>query len=81
MLVLSRREGESIVIGNDIVITVVEVKGGQVRVGIKAPRDVQVHREEIFEQVRRQNMAAVASADEARAAVSRRPDTRRSDPR
>ncbi len=75
MLVLSRREGESIVIGNDIVITVVEVKGGQVRVGIKAPRDVQVHREEIFEEVRRQNMAAVASADEARAALSRRPAT------
>ena len=43
MLVLTRRPGESIVIGQDIIITVIEIKGGQVRIGIDAPREVQVH--------------------------------------
>lgn len=52
MLVLTRKPGESIVIDNNIVITVVEIRGGQVRVGIQAPRHVQVHRQEVFEQVR-----------------------------
>lgn len=66
MLVLTRRPGESIVIGNDIVITVVEIKGGQVRIGINAPREVQVHREEIYEQVRQANVDAVAKAGAAR---------------
>lgn len=66
MLVLTRRPGESIVIGNDIVVTIVEIKGGQVRVGVKAPREIQVHREEIYAQVRQENIAAVASADSAR---------------
>ncbi len=51
MLVLSRRVGESIVIGEEIVITILEVRGGQVRVGVDAPRRVQVHREEVFRQV------------------------------
>ena len=69
MLVLTRKPGESIVIGQDIVITVIEIKGGQVRIGIDAPREVQVHREEVFEQVRQENLAAVASIEEARKAV------------
>lgn len=62
MLVLTRRTGESIVIGNDIVVTVLEVRHDQVRIGIDAPRNVQVHREEVFNQVLRENTAAVASA-------------------
>jgi len=62
MLVLTRRTGESIVIGNDIVVTVLEVRHDQVRIGIDAPRTVQVHREEVFAQVMRENTAAVASA-------------------
>ena len=62
MLVLTRRTGESIVIGNDIVVTVLEVRHDQVRIGIDAPRSVQVHREEVFNQVLRENTAAVASA-------------------
>jgi len=66
MLVLTRKPGESIVIDNDIVVTVVEVRGGQVRIGIQAPRHVQVHREEVFEQVRQENVAAVEAATEAR---------------
>ena len=63
MLVLTRKAGESIVIGSDVVVTVIELRGGQVRVGIDAPRDVQVHREEIYEEVRRENQAAAASSD------------------
>ena len=61
MLVLSRRPGESIVIGNDIVVTVLEVRGGQIRIGIDAPRNLQVHREEVYQEVCRENEKAVAS--------------------
>ncbi|MGZ4737138.1 MAG: carbon storage regulator CsrA [Acidimicrobiia bacterium] len=49
MLVLTRRSNQSIMIGKDIVVTVLEVRGEQVRIGIRAPRDVEVHREEVFE--------------------------------
>ncbi len=62
MLVLSRRQGESIVIGGEIVVTVIEVRGGQVRLGIDAPRSIDVHREEIYRQVVQENLAAVESA-------------------
>ncbi|MBM3673421.1 MAG: carbon storage regulator CsrA [Actinobacteria bacterium] len=48
MLVLTRRTDESIMIGSDVVVTVVEIRGDQVRLGITAPRDVTVHREEVF---------------------------------
>ena len=48
MLVLTRRSSQSIVIGKDIVVTVLEVRGDQVRIGVSAPRDVDVHREEVF---------------------------------
>jgi carbon storage regulator len=51
MLILTRRTGESLRIGQDIEITVLGVKGGQVRIGVKAPRDVAVHREEIFNRI------------------------------
>lgn len=67
MLVLTRRTGESIVIGNNIVVTVLEVRHDQVRIGIDAPRAVQVHREEVFAQVMRENAAAVASVDQSAA--------------
>lgn len=69
MLVLTRRPGESIVIGQNVIITVIEIKGGQVRIGIDAPRDVQVHREEVYEQVRQENIAAVASSNQAKEAL------------
>lgn len=69
MLVLTRRPGESIVVGQNIVITVIEIKGGQVRIGIDAPREIDVYREEIYEQVRQENIAAVANANEIRQAV------------
>jgi len=52
MLILTRRVGETIMIGNDVTVTVLGVKGNQVRVGVNAPRDVAVHREEIFERIK-----------------------------
>ncbi|NGY05350.1 carbon storage regulator CsrA [Solimonas terrae] len=54
MLILTRRVGETVVIGEDIVVTVLGVKGNQVRIGVKAPREVAVHREEIFERIKRE---------------------------
>lgn len=52
MLVLTRRVSESIVIGQDIVVTVLDVRGDQVRIGVTAPRDVDVHRQEVFLELR-----------------------------
>jgi carbon storage regulator len=63
MLVLSRRVGESIVIGDDVVLTVLEVRGEVVRVGIKAPRAVQVHREEVYRELQRANQDAALRGD------------------
>jgi carbon storage regulator len=54
MLILTRRVGETVVIGNDVDVTVLGVKGNQVRLGVKAPRDVTVHREEIFQRICRE---------------------------
>ena len=72
MLVLTRRPGESIVVGEDIVVTVIEIKGGQVRIGIDAPRSVEVYREEIYEQVRQENLSAIANVEKIREAVQDR---------
>lgn len=59
MLVLSRNVGESVMIGDgSVVVTVLKVAGGQVRIGIAAPRDLEVHREEIYERRRREKAAA-----------------------
>jgi carbon storage regulator len=54
MLILTRRVGETVMIGNDVTVTVLGVKGNQVRVGINAPKTVAVHREEIFERIKRE---------------------------
>ena len=51
MLILTRRVGEALVIGDDVTITVLEVKGSQVRIGINAPKSVSVHREEIYKRI------------------------------
>lgn len=63
MLVLSRREAESIIIGGDIVVTVVSIRGDQVRIGIDAPRSIAVHRQEVALAIEAANKAALASAD------------------
>ena len=54
MLILTRRFGETVMIGNDVTVTVLGVKGNQVRVGVNAPKDVAVHREEIYERIKRE---------------------------
>ncbi len=54
MLILTRRVGEAVTIGDEVTVTVLEVKGNQVRLGIKAPRAVSVHREEVAERIRRE---------------------------
>jgi carbon storage regulator len=58
MLVLSRQRDESIIIGDNIVITVVDVRGDKVRLGIEAPREVSVHRREVYEAIQRENQQA-----------------------
>ncbi len=58
MLVLSRQRDEAIMIGDAIEITVVDIRGDKVRLGIAAPRQVQVHRKEVFDAIRKENTAA-----------------------
>ena len=59
MLILTRRVGETLMIGDQVSVTVLGVKGNQVRIGVNAPRNVSVHREEIYERIRRENGDAV----------------------
>ena len=58
MLVLSRHRDESIIIGDDIVITVVDIRGDKVRLGIAAPIEISVHRQEVYEAIQRENQQA-----------------------
>ncbi len=58
MLVLSRQRDESIMIGDNIVITVVDIRGDKVRLGIDAPTEIPVHRQEVYEAIQRENMRA-----------------------
>lgn len=62
MLALSRKTNESIIIGNDIEITILEVKGEQVKIGIKAPKSIPVYREEVYAQIKEANKEAAADA-------------------
>jgi carbon storage regulator len=65
VLVLTRHANQSIMIGHDIVVTVLEVRGDQVRIGIRAPRHVDVHREEVFVALQQANRSAASPTPEA----------------
>lgn len=58
MLILTRRVGETLMVGDDVTVTVLGVKGNQVRIGVNAPKEVAVHREEIYERIKRERAAA-----------------------
>jgi carbon storage regulator len=70
MLVLTRRAGESVMIGDDVVITVLEARGDVIRLGIQAPRNVQVHREEVWRELQASNREAASPTEAAVQAVS-----------
>ncbi|HNW29714.1 MAG TPA: carbon storage regulator CsrA [Spirochaetota bacterium] len=61
MLVLARRLNESIMIGDDIEVVIIDIKGDQVKLGIRAPKRVTVHRKEIYDEIRKENIAAMDS--------------------
>jgi len=63
MLILTRRVGETVMIGNDVTVTILGVKGNQVRVGINAPKNVAVHREEIYERIKREQQGGDAQCE------------------
>ena len=64
MLVLSRKKNESIVVGGEVVVTVVEIRGDKVRLGIEAPKEVTVHRKEVHEAIQRENGKGGAGTDQ-----------------
>jgi carbon storage regulator len=64
MLILTRRVGETVMVGSEVTVTVLGVKGNQVRLGINAPKDVAVHREEIFERIKAEHAAGPDTAAE-----------------
>ncbi|GAA1599028.1 carbon storage regulator CsrA [Actinoplanes couchii] len=71
MLVLTRRSGESVMIGDDVVITVLEARGDVIRLGIQAPREVQVHREEVYRELQEANRSAASPTPDAVHALTR----------
>jgi carbon storage regulator len=77
MLVLSRQRDESIIIGDDIVVTIVDVRGDKVKLGIEAPQDVSVHRREVYDAIRRENQQAAMLRPEDARGLGRAPQAGR----
>lgn len=77
MLVLTRKINESIMIGDNIEIMVLDVRDNQVKIGIRAPRDVSIHRQEVYEEIKAENLRAqtsqTSSLDQAAKALRKRP--------
>jgi len=63
MLILTRRVGETLMVGDDVTVTVLGVKGNQVRIGVNAPKDVSVHREEIYQRIQKEKAEAKQSGE------------------
>ena len=73
MLVLSRHRDESIMIGDDVVVTIVDIRGDKVRLGIDAPTDIPVHRQEVYEAIKRENEKAAKLQPKDAAKISEQP--------
>lgn len=74
MLVLSRQRDESIVIGDNVIVTIVDVRGDRVRLGIEAPREVSVHRREVYDAIQRENRQAAQILPEQARCIPETPE-------